>query len=208
MIWFPFKESSFYGKQFKLDILLKRSCTAMVTFININCVILVDVHLYLSYRNQEVFLLSFLYYELSVLYNVMLWGGSNSIDRVKPWVRSYLLKAPARNSQIPCNKPKEATTGASPDTLVLEQAQAALDDDVLQDGSGRDIDGAALGGNDDDSALQRDTAAQVDGTGDGEVVQLDDLGDGGDVLLEVGDLLEVATKLDERSITEAAGAHL
>ena len=91
---------------------------------------------------------------------------------------------------------------------MLQQAQAALDDDVLEDGSGRDVDGLALGGDDDDGALEGDSAAEVDGARDGEVVELDDLGDAGDALLEVRHLLEVAAELDERRVAEAARAHL
>lgn len=52
-------------------------------------------------------------------------------------------------------------------SLMLEQAQAALDNHVLQDGSWGDVDGAALGGNDDNGALERHATAKVDGTGDG-----------------------------------------
>lgn len=91
---------------------------------------------------------------------------------------------------------------------MLEQTQATLDDHVLQDGSRGHVNGAALGGHDDDGSLEGHATAQIDSTSNGEVVELDDLGDGGDVLGEVGDLLEVAAKLDEGSVTETAGAHL
>lgn len=92
--------------------------------------------------------------------------------------------------------------------LVLKQTQTALDNHVLQDRSRRNINGATLGSNDDDGTLEGDAAAQVDGTSDGQMVELDDLGDGGDVLGEIGDLLEVAAELDEGRVAEAGGAHL
>jgi hypothetical protein len=91
---------------------------------------------------------------------------------------------------------------------MLKQAQATLHDDVLEDRSRGDVDGAAFCRDDDDSALERHTTAEVDSTSNGEVVQLQHLRDGGDSLLEVRDLLEVTTKLDEGSVTEAGGAHL
>ncbi|KAI6876546.1 putative UTP--glucose-1-phosphate [Hortaea werneckii] len=70
--------------------------------------------------------------------------------------------------------------------LLLEQSQAALHNDVLQDGARRD----------------HDTTAEVDRTSDGQVVKLKDLGDGSNAGLEAGDLLEVAAELDERSRAE------
>src|SRR3954467_13616323 len=91
---------------------------------------------------------------------------------------------------------------------MLKQAQATLDNDVLQDGSRRNVNGLALGCNDDDGALEGDAAAEVDGAGDGEVVELDDLGDAWNALLEVRDFLKVAAELDERGVAEAVGAHL
>lgn len=91
---------------------------------------------------------------------------------------------------------------------MLKQTQGALDDNVLEDGARRDINGATLAGDNDDGTLEDNTAAEVDGTGNGKVVKLEDLGDRRNVLLEVRDLLEVAAELDERSITKAVGAHL
>lgn len=91
---------------------------------------------------------------------------------------------------------------------MLEQAQGALDNNVLEDRTRRNVDGAALGGDDDNGALEGDAAAEVDGTGNRQVVELKNLGDRGDVLLEVRDLLEVAAELDEGSVAEAGSAHL
>jgi hypothetical protein len=90
---------------------------------------------------------------------------------------------------------------------VLEETEGTLDDDVLKDGTRRDVDGLALGGHDDDGALADDATAEVDGTGDGEVVKLEDLGDGGNAGLEGRDLLEVVAELDERGGAEAVGVH-
>jgi len=91
---------------------------------------------------------------------------------------------------------------------VLEEAQTALHDDVLEDRSRGNIDGLALGGDNDDGTLESDATVEGDIAGDGQVVELNHLGDRGDTLLEVGHLLEVAAELDQRSITEPAGAHL
>ena len=87
--------------------------------------------------------------------------------------------------------------------LMLKQAQATLDDHVLKDGSWRDIDGLTLSRDDDDGAFKGDATAQVDGTGNGEVVKLNDPRNAWDALLEVRDLLEVISELDKRSIAEA-----
>ena len=91
---------------------------------------------------------------------------------------------------------------------MLKQSQGALDDDVLKDGSGRNVNGAAFSGDNDDSALKCDAPTQVDSSGDGQMVELDDLGDTTDALLEVRDLLEVVTKLDEGSWAETVGVDL
>lgn len=42
---------------------------------------------------------------------------------------------------------------------MLQDSQAALHDTVLEHGSRGDIDGATLGGDDDDGALERDITA-------------------------------------------------
>ena len=91
---------------------------------------------------------------------------------------------------------------------MLKKSQGTLDNDVLQDGSGRNVNGAALGGNDDNRTLEGNASAEVDGTGDGQMVKLNHLGDAANALLEVGDLLEVIAKLDERSWAETAGVDL
>lgn len=86
---------------------------------------------------------------------------------------------------------------------MLQDTEGALHDAVLEDGSGRNVDCAAFRRDDDDGALQCDATAQVDLTRDGEMVELEDLRDGRNVLLEVGDLLEVRAELDERRRAEA-----
>src|SRR5690349_13310121 len=80
---------------------------------------------------------------------------------------------------------------------MLQKSQGALDDDVLENGSRGNVDGAALCRDNNDSTLEGDASAQIYRAGDGEVVQLEDLRDAGDVLLEVGNLLEVSTEFDE-----------
>lgn len=68
---------------------------------------------------------------------------------------------------------------------MLKQTQAALHDHVLQDGTRGNVDCAALGCHNDDGTLESNATAEIDGTGDGKMVELKDLGDGGDALLEV-----------------------
>ena len=90
---------------------------------------------------------------------------------------------------------------------MLQDSQAALDHTVLQDRTRGNVDRAALGGDDDDGTLQGDIAAEVDSTGDCEVVQLDDARNAGDALLEVRHLLEVRSKLDDGDTAETVGVH-
>jgi len=90
---------------------------------------------------------------------------------------------------------------------MLQQTQAALHHHILQDRARRDVDGRALGSHDDNRALELHATAKIDTTGDGEVVELDHLGDGRDTRLEARHLLEVVAELDERCWTEAVGIH-
>ena len=90
---------------------------------------------------------------------------------------------------------------------MLEKSQATLDDNVLEDGTRGDVDGLTLAGDNDDGTLAGDATAEVDGTSDGQVVELEDLGDAGNAALEARDLLEVTTELDEGSGAEAVGVH-
>ena len=92
--------------------------------------------------------------------------------------------------------------------LMLQQSQGTLDHDVLQDRSRRNINGAAFCGNDNNCALESDASSEVDGSGDGQMVELDDLRNAANALLEVRDLLEVIAKFDERSWAEAVGVNL
>ena len=91
---------------------------------------------------------------------------------------------------------------------MLKQSQGTLHNDVLQDRSGRNINGAAFCSNDNNRTLKCDSSAKVDSTSDGQMVELDHLRDATNALLEVRDLLEVISKLDERSWAEAAGVNL
>jgi len=74
---------------------------------------------------------------------------------------------------------------------MLEESQASLNDDVLENGSWRDIDGAAFSSDNDDCAFQSDTTTQVDGSSDSQMVQFKDLGNAWDALEEVRNLLEI-----------------
>ena len=90
---------------------------------------------------------------------------------------------------------------------MLEQPQRTLNDDVLENGTRRNVDCGAFCRNDDDSSFECNTAAKVDRTGDGQVVKLNNLGDRRNAVLEAGNLLEVAAELDERSRAEAVGVN-
>ena len=104
-----------------------------------------------------------------------------------------------------CNPPPNQPTIPF---LVLQQSQGTLDYDILQDGSWRNINGAAFCGDDNDGAFESDTPTEVDSSSNGQMIKLDDLGDAADTLLEVRDLLEVVAELDERSWAEAVGVNL
>jgi hypothetical protein len=90
---------------------------------------------------------------------------------------------------------------------VLEETEGSLNNDVLEDGSTWDVDGLTFCGDDDDSTLKDDTAAEVDLSGDGEMVELDNLGCAWDARQEAGNLLEVAAELDERSRSNTVGVN-
>ena len=90
---------------------------------------------------------------------------------------------------------------------MLEQTQATLHHNVLQNRPWWDIDRRAFGGDDDDGALELHATAEIDRTGDGEMVELEDLGDRRDAGLEAGDLLEVGAELDERCAAETGRVH-
>jgi len=88
---------------------------------------------------------------------------------------------------------------------MLEQSQASLNHHVLQNGSRRDVNGAVLGCDDDDSTLENNTTTKVDITSNSQVIKLNNVGDGADSLLELSNLLEVTAQLDQRSRPESVG---
>ena len=57
---------------------------------------------------------------------------------------------------------------------MLQESQATLYNDVLQDTSRGNIDRATLGGNNDDRSLQGNASAHVHRASDGEMIQLKD----------------------------------
>lgn len=90
-------------------------------------------------------------------------------------------------------------------SLVLQQPQATLHNHVLEDRAWWDVDRLALSGNDNDGTFELHATTEIDGTSDGEVVELDHLRDRWDAGLEGGDLLEVVAKLDQWCWAEAVG---
>jgi hypothetical protein len=83
--------------------------------------------------------------------------------------------------------------------LMLKDSQASLNNDVLQDGSRRNVDSAVLSSHNDDGALEDNAATKVHISSDSEMVKLNQVGNAANSLLELSNLLEVTTELDERS---------
>ena len=90
---------------------------------------------------------------------------------------------------------------------MLQNAQATLNDAVLQHRSRWNINRAALRSDNNNCSLQSDITAEVNRSGDGQVVQLDNARNARDALLEVRDLLEVASQLDDWHSAKAVGVH-
>lgn len=74
---------------------------------------------------------------------------------------------------------------------MLEDSQATLYNDILENGTRRNIDCAVFCSNDDDSTLEDDSTAEVDITSDGKMVKFDNVGNATNSFLELGNLLEV-----------------
>lgn len=74
---------------------------------------------------------------------------------------------------------------------MLEDPQATLYNNVLEDGTGRNVDCAVFCSNYDDSTLEDDSTAEVDITSDGKMVKFDNIGNATNSFLELGNLLEV-----------------
>lgn len=91
---------------------------------------------------------------------------------------------------------------------MLQNTERSCNDNVLQHRAVGDVNLLALLADTDDSALESDALAEHDVTGDGQMVKLQNLGHVGNSLLEIADLLVVATELDERRTAKSAGVHL
>jgi len=78
----------------------------------------------------------------------------------------------------------------------FDHVQIAAQQPIFQDTAIGDIDSLTFVGDDDDGAAEGDVAPKVDVAGHCQVVQLDDLGDLLETLLELLNLLEVITQLD------------
>lgn len=89
---------------------------------------------------------------------------------------------------------------------MLQQPQTSLYDNILQDGSRRDVNCTAFRGDDDDCSLEDNTSTQIHGAGDGQMIELQHLWDARNTLLEVADLFEVGSKLDQWGWTKAIRA--
>ena len=75
---------------------------------------------------------------------------------------------------------------------------------VLENASVGDVDALALVRDDNDGTTEGDVAAKVNVTSDSQVIKLDNLGDLLEALLELLDLLEVVTELDDGRCLEHA----
>jgi hypothetical protein len=69
--------------------------------------------------------------------------------------------------------------------LMLQDPQASLYHDVLQDASWGNVDGVSFSGDNDNRTLQNNASGQVYVASDGEMIKLENLGDGWDALLEL-----------------------
>ncbi|KAJ2967831.1 hypothetical protein NUW54_g13394 [Trametes sanguinea] len=81
---------------------------------------------------------------------------------------------------------------------TYDHVEVTREQPVLEHTSIGDINSLALVRHDDDRSPQRHIAAEVDIARHRQVVELDDLGDLLEPLLELLDLLEVVTELDDR----------
>lgn len=91
---------------------------------------------------------------------------------------------------------------------MLQNTERSCNDNVLQHRAVGDVNLLALLTDTDNGALESDALAEHNVTSDGQMVKLQNLGHVGDSLLEVADLLVVATELDERRTAKSAGVHL
>lgn len=91
--------------------------------------------------------------------------------------------------------------------LMLQESQMSSHNNVLEHGAWWDIDGAAIRGDDDNRTLERHIPTEIDGSSDGEVIELDDIWNAWNAGLEAGNFLEIAAKLDERGRPESVRVH-
>lgn len=86
--------------------------------------------------------------------------------------------------------------------LVLNDVKFTGDNFVFENGARGDVDTSAMVGDDDDSALESDFSAEVNVTGDGELVEFEKIGNGGKSVVVGRDVFEVRAKLDDGSRAE------
>ncbi|GAO50234.1 hypothetical protein G7K_4366-t1 [Saitoella complicata NRRL Y-17804] len=91
--------------------------------------------------------------------------------------------------------------------LVLQQLQGTSNDNILQNTARRDINPLTIIAHDNNRSLQLNTTTKDNITSNGQMIQLDNLGDSRDPLLEVRDLLVLRTELDQGCRTETGGSH-
>lgn len=91
---------------------------------------------------------------------------------------------------------------------MLKNRQTARDDDILQLASVGNVNLLALLTYYNDGALERDILAQGDVARDGQMVELHNLGDVGNALLEIANLLVMAAQLYERRAAKSQRAQL
>lgn len=89
-------------------------------------------------------------------------------------------------------------------SLVVDDGQVTRNQLVLQDTALGDLDLVALVGNNDDGTPESNVPAKHDITLDGQVIELDHLGDALEPLLELGDLLECVSELNDGGLREHA----
>jgi len=88
--------------------------------------------------------------------------------------------------------------------LVVDDRNVSGNELVLKDGTIRQVYPRALVCDNDNRSTKSDLASEPHIASHGKMIELEDVGDGTEAFLEVRDLLEVITKLDDRGLTEHA----
>jgi len=112
----------------------------------------------------------------------------------------YLMTT--KQNSVQRNKSDKKTETSS--KLVVDDRNVSGNELVLKDGTIRQVYPRALVCDNDNRSTKSDLASEPHIASHGKMIELEDVGDGTEAFLEVRDLLEVITKLDDRGLTEHA----